>query len=307
MSKSTTAANRETRIYRVIDEPTDIMTVGFAFRTNRVSNNNLAFFAMGKYNDSTGLLKLKFNANKIRVFWNDVSIADTTRTFAANTWYVIECKMRAHATDGFFKMKIDVTDTQVDLTSRNFSVVDGVLDYIHYSVKTTDVVDLTYNLDDVYVLNGIAPNNDFLGMVSILGGRTNDYGDYTDFDTVGAPTAWEACREYFGDLSTYVKSDLTGARILFGMDDVPDLTNSSIVGMQVNAYVSKEQEFGPTAKYKLIVRSDGTSHEAADHLAVFDWESHQYIFEKDPITDTTWTVAKVNGTQLGLRVTQLTD
>lgn len=154
-------------------------------------------------------------------------------------------------------------------------------------------------IDDVYVNDasgGVSTGND--GDLRIYRLDPNADGSFTDF-TASAGNRFQCVDDGASpnDDTDYVSSSTAGQKVSFALTDLP-VSTGTITGVQVFHRVRKDE--GGTRESRAFLKSGGsTQNEATESLSV-SYQTYKGAMRTiDPATGVAWTIAGVNGLEIG--------
>ena len=156
-------------------------------------------------------------------------------------------------------------------------------------------------LDDIYVCDSTgASHNDFLGEVEIEAiFPSSDYGTCDWTCSTGTDHYGLVDDNPPDDDSTYISTDTVDHKDLFDYQDVSG--DAGILGIQINTLARIESA---ARNLTPMLRSGGTEYaQTAQLVTDTSYDEFVTILETDPATSSAWTVANLNATQFGVKMT----
>lgn len=257
-----------TRILRFVDEA----TVHFALYVNQTSGT------ISAARDTTVL-------------------ATSVNSLQASTWYYIEAKVTiGDAGVGNYEVRVNGTSTgwlpsTVADTRNGANATANV-------VIVSGMASATSYLDDLYIADGTAGINDFIGDVRINYYGANATGNYAQMTcSTGADhdaLVDEAAQD--GD-TTYVYSSTAGQKDTF---QIADTSAATILGVQQVCFARKDDSGARTIRN--ICRNGGTDYNGATESPGVSYLCFRTIRETDPATGAAWGSAGFNAAEWGVEV-----
>jgi hypothetical protein len=151
--------------------------------------------------------------------------------------------------------------------------------------------------DDLYVLDGTAGQNDFLGQVRVAAGMPiSDYS--TQWVRSTGTTNYETVDEIPVNTSDYNYSQTTDELDLFGVDPIG---GTNVIGAQLNVDALLSDPGGK--ELILVCDSNGSQQTKAFQIGESDLVVGQaLITDIDPNTSTDWTKTTLNAAHWGVKV-----
>jgi hypothetical protein len=154
-------------------------------------------------------------------------------------------------------------------------------------------------IDDVYITDG-----EMLGDIRVNTFRPNGPGDLSEWTAVGASTLWEAVRNPgFENGSTasssYANASIEdiGKRFMVSMSDIED--TGKIVGVQANFLCKKDVPGNGSFKPRYKISGSTIESSTTIYPSQKSWYDRIEPMRLNPVTNAEWTVADVNGMQIG--------
>lgn len=279
--------------------------VGFAFRTNSYSINNVSFLNL--LDTGTKHIDLRIDSGgHIYITRNGTTLGTCGTVISLNTWLYLELKVNISDTVGAPVIRINnvaETITWVTGTSSTQDTRNGA----NASVNQLQLGSgngsgsVTCEYDDLYICDTAGSvNNDFLGDIRVSALMPTGAGTYTDFTpstgsnwqnvddaTTNSDTDYNSATTS-GLKDTYTYSDLTSAGTVYGIQHVPNLRKAT-PGMR---------EVTP------IARISSTDYDLTSGYTLND----SYVFvpkivELNPATSSAWDSTTINAAEFGIDVT----
>lgn len=162
-------------------------------------------------------------------------------------------------------------------------------------------------VDDFWICDGVdatatqgAPNNNFLGDLKVTTLFPTSEGDTLQFTPSTGTAHYSLVDENPVNTTDYVSSLTVGQRDLYNVGDLV-ATATAPVAVRVGLYAQKSD--AGTASIKTLIKENGTLTAGAVQPLLTSWSGfYGSIRTKKPSNDTPWTVADVNGLQVGVEV-----
>lgn len=249
------------------------------------------------------LLNNNLTFSVVRGTGTAITNGTSTATLTIGAWNYLEFKVTISTSiaAGSCKVRLNGVDIVTVATGQSTQAGSNAYANIVRLGCTSPLTSAFPLYDDFYVCDSSgSANNDFLGDSRIDTIMPTSDGTYTD-GTPSTGTAHYACVDEIPPSNTdYVSMGTAGNRDSYGYADVPNLTSSTVFGVQVNAYWSKDDAGTRTAA--TFARSGSTNADGATvGLPTSDTYASQ-MFETDPNTSSAWTQSSVNAAQFGTTV-----
>ncbi len=266
-------------------------TIGLAFKAGDFGYVRTILALLPSFGDYPAQCELRRNGSGyLEVYSGDVVRATGATMLQPGQWYYIEWKATiadSGSTEVRVNRSVDIAATGVDLQGRTSSGADTLELYLQSG-----------GLDDIYIADGTAGINDFLGEVRIEAILPSaDYGTPNWTPSAGADHyALVDDNPADGD-ATYLTTDTTGNKDLFQYGDVA----GHVLAVQVN---TRARVDGTARNLTAVVQSGGTEYDqAAGSVGLAAYREFSTLLVQDPATLATWTAAGVNGAQFGIKLT----
>lgn len=159
--------------------------------------------------------------------------------------------------------------------------------------------------DDIYICDSLgAVNNTFLGEVRIVGLLPSGAGTNTNFaigGTTPAATNFQSVNENppNGDVS-YVSSTIVGTTDTYNYQDLPASAN---LVLAVAAGPDARRDDSGARSISTRVRTGGSEADSPTSVVlVSSYQIREMIMEVNPVTGLAWTVANVNSSEFGPKI-----
>jgi hypothetical protein len=276
---------------KFVDKQT--VTVGFGFKTSVWSTNNM--IVLFRDEGAFQVVLETVTGGELRVLRNTTTLGTTAGLGAVvNTWYYIELQATIDNAAGSFELRVGgvnvLSASGVDTQESGNATLNNVLFY-------TDVSCYRY-YDDVYILDDAgAINNDFLGVMQVIGLYVDGDGTVNDFTSTGGANYEDVDDgNIIDDDSTYVESATPTHMDMYTFDALG--AYGSIAGVMLNVDAKKTDAGNVTLN--LFATYDGVDEETPVSLTA-DYGAHQMLMETDP-KDAPWTKATLDVTQFGFEI-----
>jgi hypothetical protein len=280
------------------------LIVGFAFLVPGLFSPDLNVCSL---RDSGGeQLSLRLTGGGLLLY---VSRAGTTLATAATplnagSWNYIEFKATIHNTSGAYAVRVngapvagisDATNVNTRGTGTNNSANQVWFHDSHFRP-------IAFRYSDVYILDdtGSAPLNNFLGDVRYDVLYPDGAGAYSQWTPTSGDN-YTNVDESPANQTDYVESTADDQIDSYSFADM-SVAASTIYVVQVNAYAQKT-DAGAKSLAIFCKASDGTESVSADQALGSSWLVYRRILPGEPYSGGTrpWTVARVNGSQFGVK------
>lgn len=204
-----------------------------------------------------------------------------------------EVELRAYGNVIYSETGLDTKNGGTGLISRG------------YLIPHLAGLDASFRYDDYYILDRLGTtNNDFLCTTTytptVFDLAPSGLGDVNDFAVTGAASNWEALSSADGDTS-YVSSDVVGAKDLYQLPDLPVGANS-IAGVVQWAQWRKDDAGMRSAA--LTLRSGGVDSDGATVSLTNTHAGATRVVETDPASGVAFTPSDINAIQIGMTVVE---
>lgn len=182
------------------------------------------------------------------------------------------------------------------------------------AVTTGDVTQVTLGgypfstqFDDFWVCDGVdatatqgAPNNNFLGDLKVSTLFPTAEGDTLQLTPSTGTAHWSLVDENPVNTTDYVSSSTSGQRDLYNVGDLV-ATATAPLAVRVGLYAQKSD--AGSASIKTLIKENGSLTAGAVQPLMTTWSGFYGVMRtKKPSNDTPWTVADINGLQVGVEV-----
>lgn len=221
-------------------------------------------------------------------------------TLTPGAWRYLELKVVEGSGTGSVEIRLD---GQVVLTITGLSITTGAKLYkAGVCVKNNaSAITAALSIDDFYLVNTSGSlNNTYLGDVRIDALRPTGAGTTTQWTPVGAAANWDTVDDALPNEADYVTAATLGHRDLYAIQDLPAMTNPSVLGVQSVILASKAD--AGAAGVKAVAASGAATALGALHNLAMDPQYFLHVYETDPNTSAAWTEAALNAAQFGVEV-----
>lgn len=280
--------------------------VGFAFQTSNRPTQTTEFLMLRA--GSTNTLRICQDTTGHMVILNSGGSGFTGSVLNINTWYFLEVKVVINGASGSFSTQINgVTDIATTTLNFGSSGVDNIQPIGGTPPAGTGLSHFagTNYYDDMYVLDTSAsPNNNFLGDVTVETLYPSADGAHLQWTPDSGTAHFSRVNEHTGsypdgDLS-YVADDVSGDRDSYVYNDLIG-TLGSVFAIQTNAYARKD-DVG-VRQINMVARPTTTDFDGAAQTLSTTYGYFSEIRETNPDTSSQWTIAQVNASEFGVKVT----
>jgi hypothetical protein len=283
------------------------LIVGFAFYVAGTFTNDLNICSLRDNGGEQISLRLTSGGLLLYVSRNGTTLATATTALAGSAWHYIEFKATIHNTAGAYAVRVNgaqiagISDaTNVNTRgsgTNNFANQVWFHDGANHLIGTGH-----FRYGDVYILDntGAAPLNNFLGDVRYDVLYPDGAGDYSQW-TPTSGANYTNVDESPANQTDYVESTADDQIDSYSFADM-SVAASTIYVVQVNAYAQKT-DAGDKSLAIFCKASDGTESVSADQALGSSWLVYRRILPEEPYAGGTrpWTVARVNGSQFGVK------
>lgn len=153
-------------------------------------------------------------------------------------------------------------------------------------------------LDDIYILDDTGTfDNAFLGECRIETHFPASNGAFVEFTPVGAAANWQAVDETTSNEDTdYTQGNSVGNRDLFNLTAYSFV--GQVFGVQVTVTHRKDDVGNRTVAP--LARVSSTLYEGSTDTCLSQYKMAKKIWERNPNTNSQWTVSEVNAGQYGI-------
>jgi hypothetical protein len=249
----------------------------------------------------TGLLLTA--AGEIRVYRGQATILGTTfpGTISAGQWYFMECKIVYHQSAGTVELRVN-EETLIDLTGQD--TCQGANEYFNrFYLYCQGSGSHNAAFDDLYILDGQAGLNDFVGDSVILPLFPDGAGNYAQF-TPSAGNNYENVDDSApDDDGSYNGSSVGGNKDSFTYDDLPGGIAGTVLGIQV-PFSSKLVSGGainirPFLRISAADYSGASGVPGATYQYVVEHTNLISLWEDNPATASAFLVSEINALEAG--------
>jgi hypothetical protein len=286
-------ADPETGLTKILDAQ-DTWIVGLAYKTPAAAGDasgpilNIRYKNQAGYNVDQANLYWYHTDKKIRVYVNNGTLVHTTAALSSATWYYLELKVVFHTATGSWELVIN------DVSSGSGSgVPTGV---VNYAESLTLRSDAGGAFDDIYVLDGQAGANAFLGRCKVFTHNPVEDAGTNEWTPTPSGDHYAAVDESPTSLTDYLSTNTNGNKEVFNFEDA--VHAGTIHGVQAVG-----QFFVPDGAFKqarVFCDSNGSTDSNSYYIASADVPSSVIsISETDPDTGNAWTNSILNDATFG--------
>jgi len=273
--------------------------VGFAFRKSGNVASAATVARLRASTTNTFNIALDTGGHLLIQNSSGTTIATGTTALNNNVWYYIEAKVVINGASGSVTVHLNGS-SEIATTTGNFGSTGA--DSLQF-LATLDILNFDY--DDLYVLTtGVAPNNDFLGDVTVETIYPTADGAHTDWTPDTGTAHFSRVNEHSGtfpdDDTSFVQASTVGNRDSYTFNSLSVLS-ASVFAVRTNLYARKDD--AGTRKIAAVVRRAGVDYDGADASLSTGYSFFTEIRETDPSTSAAWTVGGVNNAEFGVKVT----
>ncbi len=245
--------------------------------------------------DSEGNNVIRFylnNNGRLRLYTN-VQSYYSVRILKPNTWYYIEFKVYIHDSAGTIDININGVSDRSE-TSQDTYLIDATCSQVTFHLNhSTGMI-----IDDIYVADGTAGVNSFLGPCKVEAIRP-DADDTVAWDMSTGGDRYALVNTQDVNETTYVEGDTITESDLYTYANLSTLTGD-IFGVQLNT--GGKLTAAGTRQLNDRLLSNVTNSNGATVLADTTGETVYRVIEQDPDTAANWVVAGVNAVKAGVVV-----
>jgi hypothetical protein len=282
------------------------LIVGFAFWVSGTFANDLNICSLRDNGGEQLSLRLDDDGLLLYVSRNGTTLATATTVLNGGAWYYIEFKATIHNTAGAYAVRVNGAPIAgiSDATNVNTrgSGTNNYANQVWFHDGGFHGSGSSFRYSDVYILNdtGPAPLNDFLGDVRYDVLYPDGAGAYSQW-TPTSGANYTNVDESPANQTDYVESTGDDQIDSYSFADM-SVAASTIYVVQVNAYAQKTDS-GAKSLAIFCKASDGTESVSADQVLGSSWLVYRRILPEEPYAGGTrpWTVARVNGSQFGVK------
>jgi hypothetical protein len=274
-------------------------TVGFAFLNVNISTNNINMPLVDIIDGITPQVTLAFNPNT-RIFSGlRGSTVLCTGTFAITTgyWYYIEIKGFIDPAVGTVAIHVNTTSDS-SFSGNTQSSANNYAQAIQFRGPFMSGLGGTYQLDDMYILNGAGSyNTTFLGDMKVEPITVIAAGQSAQW-AVNVPNTpnFEAVQVLNDGI--YIQSNTATNQDSYTTSALNRITGQ-IAGVSAVYWARNTDSTTHTIKSS-VYRSPTTYLSSAITINNTAWQAFQNIWETDPSTTSAWQVTGVNASQFGV-------
>jgi len=263
-----------------------------------------AFLVLYDGGDVQLAVHLDLTAGRFRLYrgFSSTLLAESDPiTVASGVWSWFELKAAIDPTSGHAELRRDGT-TLLSFTGDTRATAQSTLNGVQIrSLRQASSVRTDVWVDDVYIADDQGgANDDFLGdmRVSTLT-PTADTAEKAWTPDSGGDNFARLAEIPPDDDSSYVASDLVGARDLYAMADL-GLTPLTIAGLQHTALARKDD--AAERSIALVLKSGATVDVGTEASLGSSYTFIEAMHENDPATGSAWTVAGIDALEAGMEV-----
>ena len=224
-------------------------------------------------------------------------LATGTTVIAANAWRYVEARVTIADSGGIVQVRVNgATTPDIDFTGDTKNAgTNTTVDAVSTSNAASSVADW-------YILNALgAVKNTWLGDVAV---RTlTPSGDGTSSQLVGSDgnsvNNYQQADEIPPSSADYNGSSTVGQKDTYIVTDLPAAV-TTVHGVQVAALMAKSDAGAASAK--VVTRVAGTDYAPDTTTLSTTYTETIKLWETSPATSTAWSVAEVNGMEIGMEV-----
>lgn len=229
------------------------------------------------------------------------ALITTSSVLTMGLYAFIEVKCIFHNTSGYAELRVNGTTvgtfTGDTLTNNATAQWSGLVLGMNNPTNTVQ----THEYDDLYVCDGAATENDFLGdhrIVALVAQPGN--GTHTDWVPSAGTNHGALVDEATPDIADYVSAAVVGATDTFNFPAV------GVVGT-VKAVQACNYAKCDVAGLRVMTPGSrppgGPFYPAEGQLMSSEWQYAMEIFTSNPVTVADWTVAEIDSYEFGVKVT----
>ena len=224
-----------------------------------------------------------------------------------NNYHFIEVEIHAASSGGSMKAWVDGT---LEINQTGINTEWSGLAIQRFSQIVLYAPNSNGTWDDVFVWDDNTGDN-FTGEINkaVASGlryirplRPNVAGSNSDFTVTGAASNYEAVDDVgvHDGLTSYVEGDISGEKDFYGVENLPGGV-TAVDAVIVTSVV--QTDTGSATQTRLNLKSGATEENGpAESIGSDVWTMKRACFGHDPDTSTDWTLAGVNGIEVGIEV-----
>ena len=278
-----------------------VLYVGYAFKVAEYGESvNQTFFELS-HNNTIKIGYAMTGGGQIGVWRGDFAtfLGYLSRPLNQNRWYYLEFLNNVHSQTGQIDIRVD---GRTEFSFIGNTQVGTVAAMNRMSLGRADV-GLTGEshkclIDDLYVCDDQGTrNNNFLGDVRVVALMPNSDGDTIQWDASTTGTNYQMVSETIPDSArTYNSTSVTAEIDTFHMANLG--TGSAYVLAAQTVLMARQDD--PSRSVRPLLTTNGSLYAGATvALTGSEYTFLQEIFELNPVTATSWTVADVDSHQAG--------
>ncbi len=283
--------------YQTIDAQST-WVVGVAFMCTNVTTGGRI---ISLYDTSTLHIRIGFNAGALYIDRSTTNLAVSANTISQDTWYYLEAKVTiGDAGVGNYEVRINGSSVgwlpSTGADTRNAG--NASANIIRFGQTAAGSDGMIGKYDDLYIADGTAGINDFLGDTRIQTVLPGADGTHTDF-TASAGSDFECVNELYDGDTTYLYSSTAGHMNTFNMDDI--VAGYTIKGLGING-IMRKTDAGARTMRTFYEDSAGTHRNGATQSVGTSYVNYQQLVEVDPVTTSAFDVTGVNAIRPGVEI-----
>ena len=275
--------------------------VGYALKVLEYSQNyvNHSFFDFS--HDSTVKIGYAMSGGGQIGVWRGnfaTFLGYVSRALNQGCWYYLEFQNTVHSQTGQINIRID-GKTEFSFTGNTQAGTVAAMNWVSLGrMSGTIGLPHTFLIDDFYICDDQgAQNNNFLGDVRVVALMPNSDGDTVQWDPSTTGANYQMVDETIPDSDrTYNSTSVTAEIDTFHMTDL-GIGSAYVLAAQT---VLMARQDDPSRTVRPLLTTNGSLYVGATvALAGSQYTFVQEIFELNPVTATSWTVAEVDSHQAG--------
>jgi hypothetical protein len=233
-------------------------------------------------------------AGKLQVTRAGTVLATSTNSVSSGVWYYLELKVTINSSTGAYELRVDGTSTNwvPAASGANTGNADAARFYI-WGGKTNSW------MDDLYIANGTAPNNDFMGPCKVATLRPAGPGNHSDWTGNGGVN-FANVGEVVPDGDTTFNQSATANQIdTFVFDELP-ASSGSVYAVQHSILAKKDA--GAARTIAPLQRSGGTDYAGGTQSLTTSYAFVREVLDVNPADSAAWAVSDVNDAEFGYKL-----
>lgn len=290
--------------YLVYKSYPDVATIVFGVAVNPSTLNIADSGQCGgfQYNDGTQQVSWKITTGgSIQVYRGNLAtlIGTSTSCVVAGAWTYLEFKVTIDNSAGVVIIRANGVEvlnlSGADTLNGTAAATTGI---VWVGVSTSSGSGAVLLVDDVYIANTTAPNDDFLGPGRAMALFPDGAGNSSDF-TPSAGSNYQNVDEASTDGDTTYNSETTA-----GNHDTYTYAAMGVTGVvkavQTNLVVRSDG--GGAETIAPMIRIGGVDYQGTTAAVTTSYLDNREVFNVSPATAAAWTVSEIDGAEFGIKL-----